>query len=174
MIKYVSRLRDALPAETTVSPGVAARRAAAASLRGHSSFGRAPPCQGGGSEFESRCPLHRRNKLLSLRFRLAAKTAPNGLIPPLRTELQFRSGLRGSANLALTAPFPPGGENCAERAYSSSSERNYSSARAYRGVRIKLLSLRFRLAAKTAPNGLIPPLPNGTTVPFGPTGGLFC
>ena len=25
---------------------------------GHSSFGRAPPCQGGGSEFESRCPLH--------------------------------------------------------------------------------------------------------------------
>ena len=26
--------------------------------RGRSSFGRAPPCQGGGSEFESRRPLH--------------------------------------------------------------------------------------------------------------------
>ncbi len=25
---------------------------------GHSSSGRAPPCQGGGSEFEPRCPLH--------------------------------------------------------------------------------------------------------------------
>ena len=29
--------------------------------RGHSSFGRAPPCQGGGSEFESRCPLQWRH-----------------------------------------------------------------------------------------------------------------
>ena len=27
-------------------------------FRGHSSSGRAPPCQGGGSEFEPRCPLH--------------------------------------------------------------------------------------------------------------------
>ena len=26
---------------------------------GHSSSGRAPPCQGGGSEFESRCPLQK-------------------------------------------------------------------------------------------------------------------
>ena len=29
---------------------------------GHSSFGRAPPCQGGGSEFESRCPLQCRSQ----------------------------------------------------------------------------------------------------------------
>ena len=28
-------------------------------VRGHSSSGRAPPCQGGGSEFEPRCPLQR-------------------------------------------------------------------------------------------------------------------
>ena len=28
---------------------------------GHSSSGRAPPCQGGGSEFEPRCPLQLRN-----------------------------------------------------------------------------------------------------------------
>ena len=37
--------------------------------RGHSSFGRAPPCQGGGSEFESRCPLQKFTGIVSGRFR---------------------------------------------------------------------------------------------------------
>ena len=39
------------------NPRVAGSIPALGTTCGHSSSGRAPPCQGGGSEFEPRCPL---------------------------------------------------------------------------------------------------------------------
>ena len=75
-------------------------------MRGHSSFGRAPPCQGGGSEFESRCPLQRRSTPLPLRFRrCAAKTAPDGYASPFRAKLQVSLG---KTEERLIVPFPRG------------------------------------------------------------------
>ena len=41
----------------TENPRVAGSIPALGTTCGHSSSGRAPPCQGGGSEFEPRCPL---------------------------------------------------------------------------------------------------------------------
>ena len=43
----------------TENPRVAGAIPALGTICGHSSSGRAPPCQGGGSEFEPRCPLQK-------------------------------------------------------------------------------------------------------------------
>ena len=43
----------------TENPRVAGSIPALGTTRGFSSSGRAPPCQGGGSEFEPRCPLQK-------------------------------------------------------------------------------------------------------------------
>ena len=43
--------------QRTENPRVVGSTPTGGTIRGHSSSGRAPPCQGGGSEFESRCPL---------------------------------------------------------------------------------------------------------------------
>ena len=44
--------------QRTENPRVAGSTPALGTICGHSSSGRAPPCQGGGSESEPRCPLH--------------------------------------------------------------------------------------------------------------------
>ena len=46
--------------QRTENPRVAGSIPALGTTCGHSSSGRAPPCQGGGSEFEPRCPLQTR------------------------------------------------------------------------------------------------------------------
>ena len=43
--------------QRTENPRVTGSIPVEGTIRGHSSSGRAPPCQGGGSEFEPRCPL---------------------------------------------------------------------------------------------------------------------
>ena len=61
------RVAGSIPALGTTPAGTAQPLAAlpftdaACPICGHSSSGRAPPCQGGGSEFEPRCPLQLRN-----------------------------------------------------------------------------------------------------------------
>ena len=59
------RVAGSIPALGTTFAGTAQPLAAlpftdaACPICGHSSSGRAPPCQGGGSEFEPRCPLQK-------------------------------------------------------------------------------------------------------------------
>ena len=48
----------------TENPRVAGAIPALGTTCGHSSSGRAPPCQGGGSEFEPRCPLQKETPTL--------------------------------------------------------------------------------------------------------------
>ena len=48
----------------TENPRVAGSIPALGTTCGHSSSGRAPPCQGGGSEFEPRCPLQKETPTL--------------------------------------------------------------------------------------------------------------
>ena len=43
------------------NPRVVGSTPTGGTICGCSSSGRAPPCQGGGSEFEPRCPLHKKN-----------------------------------------------------------------------------------------------------------------
>ena len=50
----------------TENPRVAGSIPALGTICGLSSSGRAPPCQGGGSEFEPRKPLHKRKDVNSL------------------------------------------------------------------------------------------------------------
>ena len=47
--------------QRTENPRVDGSIPALGTICGHSSSGRAPPCQGGGSEFEPRCPLQLNN-----------------------------------------------------------------------------------------------------------------
>ena len=48
--------------QRTENPRVVGSTPTGGTLCGHSSSGRAPPCQGGGSEFEPRCPLQTNEK----------------------------------------------------------------------------------------------------------------
>ena len=78
---------------------------------GHSSSGRAPPCQGGGSEFESRWPLQR----LKLPSLLHAAPAPHirysGNFFLTRTKSRILFGIRRlspfSSFPVLPSPVPP-------------------------------------------------------------------
>ena len=68
---------------------------------GHSSSGRAPPCQGGGSEFEPRCPLQLRNSHHSGVFAARRKRSGDGNSfaspsEPLRISCGCFAGFRGS------------------------------------------------------------------------------
>ena len=78
-------------------------------FRGHSSSGRAPPCQGGGSEFEPRCPLQSEtgHPIWMSCFLLERE---NSLPPPTR-EARFESEVRqGSLESPETVRGMPGSE----------------------------------------------------------------
>ena len=57
LYKYHAQIAQ-LVEQRTENPRVAGSIPALGTTCGHSSSGRAPPCQGGGSEFEPRRPLH--------------------------------------------------------------------------------------------------------------------
>ena len=69
-------------------------RDAACSLCGHSSSGRAPPCQGGGSEFEPRCPLQLRNSPYRCASRPAGAESSAGRGIPSLPRRKRCAGLR--------------------------------------------------------------------------------
>ena len=66
---------------------------------GHSSSGRAPPCQGGGSEFEPRCPPQRRKKPAPFRARLWRKRQSTGffLLSSQKRQAAFAGAPRSRA-----------------------------------------------------------------------------
>ena len=78
----------------TENPRVAGSIPALGTTCGHSSSGRAPPCQGGGSEFEPRRPLQTNSKEpVYAGFLLIMVTWPSGKARVCKTLIhQFKSG----------------------------------------------------------------------------------
>ena len=70
--------------QRTENPRVVGSIPTEGTIRGFSSSGRAPPCQGGGSEFEPRNPLHRPTSPVGLFF---CSRKPAGLAHPVERHL---------------------------------------------------------------------------------------
>ena len=79
-------------------------------VRGHSSSGRAPPCQGGGSEFEPRCPLQSETGHLTLGVLFFSTEKRTRCLRP-RREAPFQSEVRqGSCEWPQAICGMPGSE----------------------------------------------------------------
>ena len=75
-----------------------------AGICGHSSSGRAPPCQGGGSEFEPRCPLQS-NQLCGLSARITSIRRHSQVVRQRTANPRFPSSNLGGASTSEQSPL---------------------------------------------------------------------